>query len=1080
MAGSETIENPARAFLQGGGDLGCLIARHDWTGSLGLIEQWPQSLKTAVGLMLRAPLPIVQLWGEDGIMIYNDAYAVFAGARHPKLLGSKVREGWPEVADFNDNVMKVVLAGGVLSYEDQQLSLDRRGTLEPGWMNLDYSPILDEAGKPAGVIAIVVETTAKVLAERWAEGERERLRRMFEQAPGFMAMMVGPDHVYDLANPAYMQLIGRRDILGRTVREALPEVEGQGYFERLDHVFTTGEPFAGTALRVELQRSVYGQTEERFIDLVYQPVRSQDGAIIGIFSQGIDVTDRVTAEAAVRASEAQFRTFAQAMPNHVWTASPDGELDWFNERIYEYSGATHAQLINGGWANLVHPDDLARVVAQWTQAVDSGATYETEFRIRRADGVFRWHLVRAVPLRTGAADVSRWIGTNTDIEDQRRAAESLVSQNQTLEQQVNERTIERDRMWRLSGDVMAVSDFQGLIAAVNPAWTALLGWTEAELIGRSVLDLTHPDDRSETLAEIARLGQGVRTFRFENRCLRKDGGYSVLSWTAVPDEHFVHSIGRDMTAEREAAAVLKRTEVALQQAQKMETLGQLTGGVAHDFNNLLQVIGGNLQLLSKFVAGNEKAELRIASAMAGVSRGAKLASQLLAFGRRQPLEPKAVNIGRFISGLEDMLRRTLGEAIDVETIISGGLWNSFVDPTQVENAVLNLAINARDAMNEHGKLTIEVGNAFLDEAYASGHDDVDAGQYVVLAVSDTGTGMSPEVMERVFEPFFSTKPEGKGTGLGLSMVYGFVKQSGGHVKIYSEVGFGTTVKMYLPRALQAEEPVVANTMGPATGGTETILVAEDDEEVRNTVVATLTDLGYRVLKARDAQSALTIVESGIAIDLLFTDVVMPGTLRSPELARRARERLPGLAVLFTSGYTENAIVHGGRLDAGVELLGKPYSRESLARKIRQVLESQRQVGQPAAAPRALFPPVQVSNALGALTVLLVEDDALIRMNTAEILLDLGHTVEEAASAEAAIKLVEAKRFDVIITDVGLPGISGTDFAQIARERQPHVGIVFATGADYQVQDYAAGAVLLRKPYDSLGIIAALRAATPEA
>ncbi|HEY9211365.1 MAG TPA: PAS domain S-box protein, partial [Ancylobacter sp.] len=1042
------------------------------------IDQWPQSLKTAVGLMLRSPLPIVQLWGEDGIMIYNDAYSVFAGGRHPQLLGSKVREGWPEVSDFNDNVMKVVLAGGVLSYEDQELTLVRRGTPEPGWMNLDYSPILDEEGRPAGVIAIVVETTAKVLAERWAAGERERLRRMFEQAPGFMAMLVGPDHVYDLANPAYMQLIGHRDVLGKTVREALPEVEGQGYFERLDHVFRTGEPYAGSALRVELQRSVYGQVEERFIDLVYQPVRSQDGTVIGIFSQGIDVTDRVIAEAALRASEAQFRTFAQAMPNHVWTASPDGRLDWFNDRIYEYSGATHARLAGGGWADVVHPDDLQRVVAQWRQAVGSVTTYEIEFRIRRADGVFRWHLVRAVPIRTATGEVSRWIGSNTDIEDQRRAAEALANQNLNLEQQVNERTIERDRMWKLSGDVMAVSDFQGRVVAVNPAWTLLLGWTEAELLGRSFLDMIHPDDHSATLNEMARLGQGERTFRFENRFLRKDGSYCLLSWTAVPDEHFIHSIGRDMTAEREAADVLRQTEVALQQAQKMETLGQLTGGVAHDFNNLLQVIGGNLQLLSKFVAGNEKAELRIASAMAGVSRGAKLASQLLAFGRRQPLEPKVVNIGRFISGLEDMLRRTLGETIDVETIISGGLWNSFVDPTQIENAVLNLAINARDAMNEHGKLTIEVGNAFLDEAYAIGHEDVVPGQYVVLAVSDTGTGMTPEVMERVFEPFFSTKPEGKGTGLGLSMVYGFVKQSGGHVKIYSEVGFGTTVKMYLPRALQGEEPVASAVTGRTTGGTETILVAEDDEEVRNTVVATLTDLGYRVLKAKDAQGALNIVESGAAINLLFTDVVMPGTLRSPELARRARERLPGLAVLFTSGYTENAIVHGGRLDAGVDLLGKPYSRESLARKIRQMLENQQQGGPPSAPRRGLFQSVPSSDPLGALTVLLVEDDALIRMNTAEILLDLGHTVEEAASAEAAMLLVASKRFDVIITDVGLPGASGTDFAQSAREKQPDVGVVFATGADYQVQDYAAGAVLLRKPYDSLGIIAALRAATP--
>ena len=385
----------------------------------------------------------------------------------------------------------------------------------------------------------------------------------------------------------------------------------------------------------------------------------------------------------------------------------------------------------------------------------------------------------------------------------------------------------------------------------------------------------------------------------------------------------------------------RQAELALQQAQKMEAIGKLTGGVAHDFNNLLQVVSGNLQLLATDVAGQEKAERRLANAMAGVQRGAKLAAQLLAFGRRQPLEPKVVNAGRLIAGMEDMLRRSLGDAIEIETVVSGGLWNTLIDPTQLENALLNLAINARDAMAGCGRITIEAGNAMLDADYARLHADVVPGQYVLLAVSDTGSGMPPEVVRQAFEPFFSTKPDGKGSGLGLSMVHGFVKQSGGHVKIYSEPGQGTVIRLYLPRAHQGEDQPVSLECTPIAGGREIVLVVEDDDSVRATVVEMLNDLGYQVLMARDAASALTVIESGIAVDLLFTDVVMPGTLRSPELARKARERLPGIAVLFTSGYTENGIVHGGRLDPGVELLSKPYTREALARKIRYVLSKQR-------------------------------------------------------------------------------------------------------------------------------------------
>ncbi|HEV7433912.1 MAG TPA: response regulator, partial [Pseudorhizobium sp.] len=471
---------------------------------------------------------------------------------------------------------------------------------------------------------------------------------------------------------------------------------------------------------------------------------------------------------------------------------------------------------------------------------------------------------------------------------------------------------------------------------------------------------------------------------------------------------------------------------------------------------------------------------KIANALEAVGRGAKLASQLLAFGRRQPLEPKVVNIGRFVSGMEELLRRTIGEEVEVETIRSGGLWNTFIDIVQFENAILNLAINARDAMDGRGKLTIEVGNAFLDDEYARQHDDVEAGQYVMLAVSDTGSGIAPEVMAKVFDPFFTTKPVGKGTGLGLSMVYGFVKQSGGHIKIYSEIGEGTTIKVYFPRSHQQEDMVTAIDHGPVIGGTETVLVAEDDEQVRDTVVAMLSDLGYKVLKAKDAAAALTIIESGVPVDLLFTDVVMPGPLKSSEMARQARERMPELAVLFTSGYTENSIVHGGRLDPGVDLLSKPYTRESMARKIRHVLNNRKQVikglelqneDRPVKSSPAL-PPAEAPTK----RVLLVEDNDLIRMSTADMLVELGCAVVEASSAEEALSLLEREQVDILVSDLGLPGMGGDELCCLVRQRWPKIAIIFATGMDKgpELEDGARTA-LLPKPHGLEELSAALAA-----
>ena len=1066
----------AHSFLHEAGQVGERIARLDWSRTpLGPISAWPQSLRTTVALILRSPVAMVTMWGEDGVMIYNDAYAVVAGARHPELLGTKVRDAWPEVPDFNDNVMNVVLGGNTLSYIDQEMTLHRSGRPEQVWMSLDYSPIIGETGRPAGVLAMVVDTSAKVRAERWLSGERDRLRTMFEQAPGFMAMLSGPDHVITLANRAYSALVGHREVLGKAVRDALPEAASQGFLELLDSLYASGETYAGSSMPFSVGAGENGLGKDSFVDFVYQPLKDESGKVFGIFVQGADVTDRVLAEQSVRASEAQFRTMAQALPNQVWGADVDGNLDWFNERVYEYCGVGRGRLDGGNWVSIVHEDDIGSAASAWAAAIRTGQIYETQFRIRAANGLYRWYLVRALPIRSDSGAIIRWVGTNTDIEDQKAAARALATLNETLEQRVQERTAERDRMWRLATDIMLVADLDGRIVAVNPAFSKLLGWSSRDAIGRTFANLAHPDERAATAAAIAGMKGGGLSFKLEHRLQRRDGGYNILSWTGAPDDAYIHAVGRDMTFERDAALAIRRSELALAQSQKMETIGKLTGGVAHDFNNLLQVISGNLQLLARDVAGNERAEKRLSNALGGVARGAKLASYLLAFGRRQALEPKVVKIGRFVTAMEDMLRRSLGEEIEIEMIISGGLWNTLIDTAQVENAVLNLCINARDAMDGAGKLTIEVGNALLDDDYARRHADVTSGQYIMIAVSDTGSGMTPEVLNQAFEPFYSTKPEGKGTGLGLSMVYGFVKQSGGHVKIYSEINHGTTVKIYLPRSFDAEDSHVPVDIQPVVGGTETILVAEDDDNVRATVVEILGELGYRVLKANDAASAMAVIESGAAIDMLFTDVVMPGPLRSPELARKARERLPDIAVLFTSGYTENAIVHGGRLDAGVELLGKPYTREALARKIRHVLSNRKQRAQRLPDLHAGFSAQAAAGVQQpSFRVLLVEDDETIRQNTAELLEFFGHTVLLAASGEEAVDLLKVTQPDVLLSDIALPGMSGLALAQQARSLMPRLRVVFASGQAEQIA--VPGAVLLQKPYDGAALAAALNAA----
>jgi signal transduction histidine kinase/CheY-like chemotaxis protein len=429
---------------------------------------------------------------------------------------------------------------------------------------------------------------------------------------------------------------------------------------------------------------------------------------------------------------------------------------------------------------------------------------------------------------------------------------------------------------------------------------------------------------------------------FENRCRHKDGSWRWISWVAAQEDDLIYASGRHITEEKQAAEDLALAQNALRQSQKMDAIGQLTGGVAHDFNNMLAIVMGSLDLAARRLQrGDHGIERYVASAHEGAARAATLTQRLLAFSRQSPLAPRVTGLNTLVASMSELLRRTLGERIQMQTVLAGGLWPTHVDPNQLESAVVNLAVNARDAMPGGGRLTIETGNIHLDERYAAREVGVTAGQYVMIAVTDDGEGMSPQTLEKVFDPFFTTKPVGKGTGLGLSMVYGFAKQSGGHVRVYSEPGLGTTVKIYLPRYFGSAEEAAAEARAPdrpaAASQAETVLVVEDETSVREMSVEALRDLGYRVHSACSAEDALAKFDSLGPIDVLFTDIVMPG-MTGRQLADLLRVKVESLKVLYTTGYTRNAVVHNGVLDPGVAFLPKPFSIVDLAVKLRSVLD----------------------------------------------------------------------------------------------------------------------------------------------
>jgi PAS domain S-box-containing protein len=670
-----------------------------------------------------------------------------------------------------------------------------------------------------------------------------------------------------------------------------------------------------------------------------------------------------------------------------------------------------------------------------------------------------------------------------EIERRKQIESALRNTEQKLEERVAERTAElaaantrlldeaaqRERAeGRFELLVAGVTDYavfmldpNGIVSNWNAGAQRIKGYRDSEIVGRHFENFYTEEDRAAGVpARALETARSQGKFESEGLRLRKDG---TKFWASVVINPIFDRQGRligyakitrDITQRREAETALARAQEQLAQSQKMEGIGQLTGGVAHDFNNLLTIILGNLDSAQRNLRSSSSDSDRVLrsleNAMRGAQRAASLTQRLLAFSRRQPLEPKPVDLGRLIAGMSDLLRRTLGEQVAVESVLSGNLWRVLVDSNQLEMSILNLAVNARDAMPDGGKLTIETANVYLDEAYTADQSEVVPGQYVVICVSDTGSGMSREVLSRAFEPFYTTKDIGQGTGLGLSQVYGFVKQSGGNVKIYSEVGEGTTVKIYLPRLHSDDGSLTAaETEGhaPRSAGGQTIIVVEDEDDVRAYSTSVLRELGYRVLEASTGAAALGVLQEHPEIVLLFTDVGLPGGMNGRQLADAARKLRPDLKILFTTGYARNAIVHDGRLDPGVVLLPKPYTYVALASKLSDMLD-----------------------APDGGRVLLVEDEPLVQMLAVDFLEELGFRVESAGSATEAINRVKLinGQIDYAIVDLGLPDRRGDVLVSELRVLYPHLPIIIASGYDDKATrdrfNGDRGVSFVRKPY----------------
>ncbi len=800
----------------------------------------------------------------------------------------------------------------------------------PRWWDVQVKPIVGPDGRPEKLLSISRDITAIRVAEDALRQSESRYRNMVELHPQ-TTWTAAPDGQLDHVNPRWFEWTGTSG-LGDSWANGLHVDDRERTFAAWARSVASGEPY-DIEHRVKMLDGEY-----RWMHSRAYPHRDEQRRIVKWYGTTDDVHERRIVELQLQHSEARFKAALDAI-GILWTNDADGRMAGEQPGWASLTGQSHEAYQGFGWTDAVHPDDAGPTVDAWNEAVAARRVFAHEHRVRRRDGEWSNFIIRAVPVLDDKGSVREWVGVHTDITEQRASEARLRELNETLETRVAERTRERDRAWKYSLDLQLVVGSDGTIRAANDAWTAVLGWRPDEIAGHHHLFFSHPED-VRTSDDALTVASRTKLSAYEHRVLHKDGTYRWISWVAVAEGDLIYASGRHITAEKEAATALAAIEEQLRQSQKMEAVGQLTGGIAHDFNNLLIGITGSLELLQRRVAQGRVGEIDryVNAAQGAATRAAALTHRVLAFSRRQTLDAKPTDVNRLVSGMADLIRRTVGPSIEIEVVGAIGLWSTLVDQNQLESALLNLCINARDAMPDGGRLTLETANKWLDERAARSRD-LPCGQFISLCVTDTGTGMTPAVIERAFDPFFTTKPIGTGTGLGLSMVYGFARQSGGQVRIYSEVGKGTTMCIYLPRhhGSAAAEEAYESEEAPRAEQGETVLVVDDEPTIRMLVTEVLEELGYTALEAGDGSTGLKIVQSTARIDLLITDVGLPGGMNGRQLADGARVVRPDLKVLFITGYAENAVMGNGHLDPGMQVLTKPFTMDSLGARIKQLI-----------------------------------------------------------------------------------------------------------------------------------------------
>jgi PAS domain S-box-containing protein len=919
-------------FLVGGGEMGALMRGHDWTSSpLGAPAHWPRSLRIAVRLMLNTGHPMYIWWGVEGACLYNDAYRQSIGSeRHPSSLGRPAREVWDEIWGIIGPQIEQVMAGrGATWHENQLVPITRNGRREDVYWTYSYSPIDDDSApnRVGGVLVICSETTQNVLAEQRLAAEIERQRRLFQCAPGFIAILHGPEHVFEFVNEAYIRLVGDRDFLGKPVRAAIPEVEGQGFFELLDTVYRTGKRFIVQQMPIRLRRQQGEDMAERFIDFIYEPMVGEQGDTVGIFVEGFDVTERREAETALHALNATLEARIEERTrerDRVWAHSrdllvvigADGVFRAVSPAWTQMLGHTSNEVVGRSFLDFIHPED-AESTQTGLDAAGSGEDLTNfENRYRHKDGGLRW-----ISWHT-SFEGDLVFAYGRDITAEKLANDALELSEARL------RTI-----FETSHLFQGLLTPDGILLDANATSLAGIGVPAAAVIGKPFWDTPWfsgtpgmRDAVREGITAVAS-GQVVRREIWVNLPV---GGWRWFDFTLRPMRDGQGEIVAILPEAMELTA-RKLAEEALHQSQKLEAMGQLTGGVAHDFNNLLAPIVGSLDMLQRRGVGGEREQRLIDGALQSAERASILVQRLLAFARRQPLQAVAVDLASLVTGIAGLVASTTGPQINVVVDVDEGLPAANADPNQLEMAILNLSVNARDAMPQGGTLRISATR----EDVAAGHrSKLIPGAYVLLSVADTGIGMEESTLARAVEPFFSTKGVGKGTGLGLSMVHGLASQLGGALTISSKRGLGTNVELWLPVS-RASAPTAGGApsgeAAPSIAGT--VLLVDDEELVRASTADMLGDLGFAVLEAASAEAALAILESGADIDLLITDHLMAG-MTGVDLARAVRDRRPGIPVLIVSGFAE-----AEGIAPDLPRLTKPFRQADLAASMASLIRS---------------------------------------------------------------------------------------------------------------------------------------------